>query len=310
MKQSTARCAWVSTALAAALCITAGVRALADPVSPAGWTMNLPVAVPLPGGLYFADTGYYMERSTNGAGLVQGEVNLPAFIWSTPADFLGGHVEAIAAVPELSIGDHTAGISATSFYNAAALIGEVWNLGSGWSVSEFVGTFFPVNTYNGETLGIGGNFWTFTDLAGIAYNGADGWSLGANFTFGVSGDDPAFGFQTQPDTVDVDFSAIKHINKWELGLVGNASADISSAYRNDWGMHPYSQVALGGLVGYTFGTVTTEIFATRSVEARDQAPYLGNSSPGLGEYDTRVWGRIVIPLWNPPASAPPVVAKY
>jgi hypothetical protein len=93
--------------------------------------MNLPVAVPLPGGLYFADTGYYMERQTAGAGKVQGEVNLPALIWSTPFDFLGGHVEAIATVPELSIGDHTAGISSTSFYNSAALIGEVWNRGSG-----------------------------------------------------------------------------------------------------------------------------------------------------------------------------------
>ena len=63
--------------------------------------MNLPVAVVLPGGLYFANTVYYMDRETKGAGTVQGEVNLPAFIWSTPFDFLGGHVEAIAAVPEL-----------------------------------------------------------------------------------------------------------------------------------------------------------------------------------------------------------------
>ncbi|MEJ0052991.1 MAG: transporter [Methylovirgula sp.] len=310
MKRSTIRLARASAASAAALFYICGVRAFADPVSPAGWTMNLPVAVPLPGGLYFADTGYYMERQTAGAGKVQGEVNLPALIWSTPFDFLGGHVEAIATVPELSIGDHTAGISSTSFYNSALLIGDVWNLGSGWSVSEYVGTFFPVNTYNGETLGIGGNFWTFTDIAGIAYNGADGWSLGANLTFGLSSNDPAYGFQTQPDTLDVDFSAIKHIDKWELGFIGNASGDVSHAYRNGWGAHPYSQVALGGLVGYTFGTVTTEVMATRSVEARDQAPYLGNASPGLGQYDTRVWGRIIIPLWNPPAAPAPVVAKY
>ena len=68
------------------------------------------------------------------------------------------------------------------------------NLGSGWSVSEFVGTFFPVNTDIGQ-LGIGGNFWTFTDLAGIAYNTADGWSLGANFTLGISGNNAATAFR-------------------------------------------------------------------------------------------------------------------
>ena len=165
----------------------------------------------------------------------------------------------------------------------------MWNLGSGWSVSEFVGTFFPVNTDIGQ-LGIGGNFWTFTDLAGIAYNTADGWSLGANFTLGISGNNASYGFQTQPDTIDVDFSAVKHIDKWELGLVGNASTDISNTYGNDYGNRRYSQVALGGLVGYTFGTVTTEIFATRSVVANNQAPLT------LGGPDTRVWGRIIIPL--------------
>ncbi len=194
-------------------------------------------------------------------------------------------------------------MSDTSFYNAAALVGEVWNLGSGWSASEFVGTFFPVNTDIGM-LGIGGNFWTFTDLAGIAYNSADGWSLGANFTLGISGNNASFGYQTQPDTIDVDFSAVKHIDKWELGFVGNASTDISNTIGNDYGNRRYSQVALGGLVGYTFGTVTAEVFATRSVVANNQAPLT------LGGPDTRVWGRIIIPLWNPPAPAAPVVAKY
>jgi hypothetical protein len=297
------RAAQVLTALGlcAATMLTAG-EVLADPVSPAGWTMNLPVAVVLPGGVYFVDTAYYMNRQS-GLGTVDAEVNLPTLVWSTPWDFLGGHIEAIAAVPELSVGDHSQGISDTSFYNSAALVGEVWNLGSGWSVSEFVGAFFPVNTDIGG-LGIGGNFWTFTDLAGIAYNSADGWSLGANFTLGISGNNNNVGYQTQPNTIDVDFSAIKHIDKWELGFVGNASTDISDTSGNGYGNYRYSQVALGGLVGYTFGTVTTEIFATRSVEARNQAPL------GYGGPETRVWARIIIPLWNPPAPAAPVVAKY
>jgi hypothetical protein len=56
--------------------------------------------------------------------------------------------------------------------------------------------------------------------------------------------------------------------------------------------------------------VTTEVFATRSVVANNQAPYLGSAAPGLGQYDTRIWARIVVPLWNPPAPAAPVVAKY
>ena len=79
---------------------------------------------------------------------------------------------------------------------------------------------------------------------------------------------------------------MKHIDKWELGLVGNASTDISNTYGNDYGNRRYSQVALGGLVGYTFGTVTTEIFATRSVVANNQAPLTlgGPDNPRLGPH--------------------------
>ncbi len=87
--------------------------------------MNLPVAVPLPGGLYSPIPAITWSARPRGLARCR-RGNLPALIWSTPFDFLGGHVEAIATVPELSIGDHTAGISSTSFYNSALLIGDVW----------------------------------------------------------------------------------------------------------------------------------------------------------------------------------------
>lgn len=283
-------------------------HAAADPVSPTGWTTNLPIGVPLPGGLYFADTAYYMDRSgptlAPGVSRVDAEVNLPTFLWSTPANFLGGHVEAIVVTPELAaqVGlDDGSSIGKDAIYNPVALIGEAWNLGSGFSASEFVGTFFPVDTFFG-TVGLGGNFWTFTSLTALAYNSSDGWSLNANLTYLHSGNDISSGIHTQADTLNVDFAAVKHIDNWELGFIGNASTDVGNSFGNNWGAHPYSQVALGGLVGHTFGSVTAELFATRSVEARNQAPF--------GGYDTRVWGRIIIPLWNPPAPAAPVVAKY
>jgi len=299
----------VLTAASASTLIVCGTfqHAAADPVSPTGWITNLPIAVPLPEGLYFADQAYYLDRSgptlSPGVSRVDAEVNLPTFLWSTPANFLGGHVEAIVVTPELAaqVGlNDGSSIGKAAFYNPVALIGEAWNLGGGFSASEFVGTFFPVNTFFGS-VGLGGNFWTFTNLAGIAYNN-NGWSLSADFTYLHSGNDIDSGIHTQADTFDVDFAAVKHIENWELGFIGNASTDLGNSLGNSWGAHPYSQVALGGLVGHTFGSVTAELFATRSVEARNQAPF--------GGYDTRVWGRIIIPLWNPPAPAAPVVAKY
>jgi len=292
--------------LTAALALTSAAQA--DPLSPSGWLSNIPLGAPLPQGAYFIDEAYYLNRSgstlTRGLRSIEGAVNIPVLAWSTPVDLLGGHLEVIAFAPELGVdlfpSSGGSGSAYRAFYNPAGLVGEAWNLGNGLSISEFVGGFVPVNTDIGA-LGLGGNFWTFADLVGLVYNGPDGWTVNANFVYAHSFNDISSGVHTQADTADVDFAVVKHIDKWQLGLVGSASTDIGNSSGNDWGTHPFSQVSLGGLVGYTFGSVTTEVFATRSVEARNQVG---------GGYDTRIWGSILIPLWNPPAPAPAVVAKY
>jgi hypothetical protein len=281
--------------------------AQADPISPSGWLSNIPLGAPLPQGAYFVDEAYYLNRSggdiSPGLREVDAAVNIPVLAWSTPVDLLGGHLEVIGFAAELGADVFPTsgpGVAYRSFYNPAGLIGEAWNLGNGFSVSEFVGGFAPVDTPL-AAAGLGDYSWSFADLVGLVYNGPDGWAANANFVYTHSFDNIATGYQTHADTADVDFAVVKHIDKWQLAFIGSASTDVSSAYDNDWGAHPFSQVSLGGLVGYTFGTVTTELFATRSVEARNQV---------LGGYDTRVSGRILIPLWNPPPPAPAVVAKY
>jgi hypothetical protein len=58
------------------------------------------------------------------------------------------------------------------------------------------------------------------------------------------------------------------------------------------------QFALGGLVGYNFGPISTRIKLTRDVY---QTNYFG--------YETRLWANIIFPLWNPPTAAA-VASKY
>lgn len=273
--------------------------AIADPVSPPGWTSNIPLGVPFPQGWYFVDEAYYMKRSGDtvpGVNEVDAVVNIPVLAWSTPYEFLGGRVEAIVFTAELGVGVNPAATNGSSlwandFYNPAGLLGVAWDLGGGWSASNFVGGFTPVDTFIGNYLG--GNFWTFADLFGLGYV-KNGWVLNANFIFLTSGDDLSTGVNTQPSTFDVDFSAVKHINNWQVGLIGSGSTDMSDAARNNFGHDKFSQFSLGGLLGYTFGTVTTEVFATRSLAAENQT---------FGGKDTRISARITIPLYNPPASS-------
>ncbi len=292
-------------------------KAAANPVNPNGWTADLQLATPLPEGLYFTDTGTWFERSISGGLTIDAGVNLPVLIWSTPVTFLGGRLEVVATAPEvaLSYGTYSAGgfivggASARAMYNPAGLVGMAWDLGSGFTVSNFVGGFIPVSTSVGSvgalgpvtgaaglgaTGGLGGNFWTFIEGAAVAYN-HDGWSASVNLFYGHSGNDQSTGLYTQPDTLSADFSATKHFGKFEFGLVGYTSTDLNGALWNTYAVpgqafattHYQSQLALGGLAGYDFGPVIGQVYVTRDVFENN---YTG--------YDTRVWGRLVIPLWN------------
>jgi hypothetical protein len=289
--------------LGCTVALAATSSAIADPVNPAGWLSNLPLGSPLPEGVYFIDTGAYYQRDSNGPASprIDAIVNIPVFAWSTPVQFLGARLEALAAVPSVAVGiNPNTGIGSDYFrniYNPAAFLGLAWDLGSGWGVSDFVGTYFPVDTTVGNLLGLGGNFWTFTNIAAVSYS-HDGWGVNANLVYQHSGNDNITGLHAQPDTLGLDFSVVKHIDKLELGFVAYGSTDLTTADRNLVAGRQ-SQIALGGLIGYTFGPVTAEIFVTRDVM---ESNYTGK--------DTRLWGRLLFPLWNPPAPPQPVVAKY
>lgn len=280
----------------------------ADPVSPVGWTSNIPLGTPLPEGLYFIDVGYGMDRSgpnmAPGFHEIQAAVNIPVLAWSTPAMLLGARLEVIVFTAEAQVGANlTSGsqLTAADIYNPAGLVGLVWNLGGGWSFGDHIGGFTPMDNDLGK-LGLGGNFWTFANVAALDWAGGDGWSLMANLIYLHSGTDLTTGVQDQPDTLDVDFSAVKHIGEWEVGLVGSATTDLTNAYRNNYGITPMHQITLGGLFGKTWGkTVTTELIVTRTVYAQNQDG---------GGYDTRVWGKITVPMWNPPPPPAPSLAKY
>jgi hypothetical protein len=298
----------LESALGAGLvvCLAAG-SAAANPVNPNGWTADLQLATPLPEGIFFIDTGTYLERSGKTNLTIDAGVNLPVLVWSTPVTFLGGRLEVIGTAPEVGVGTRGALDSwSRGMYNPAGLVGMAWDLGGGFTVSDFVGGFIPVDTEVGQignlgVGGLGGNFWTFIESASVAYN-HDGWSLSANGFYGHSGNDQSTGLYTQPDTLSVDFAATKHFGKLEIGLVGYASTDLNGASWNTdiyGGIHRQSQIALGGLVGYDFGPVSGQLYVTRDV-AEDN--YTG--------YDTRVWGRLVIPLWVAPKAAPVLAAKY
>ncbi|MGA2636796.1 transporter [Methylocella sp.] len=296
---------------AVSLCGISGA-AVAGSITEPGELAGLALATPLPEGLYFVDTFSY----GNFRGLAYNSsaaINVPVIAWSTPWTFLGGHIYAYAAVPSVMIDANnysapaTVGggnVSLNALYNPAAIIGEAWDFGNGFSAGVGVGGYAPVNNILNQ------NFFTFNVRPSLAWSG-DGWSLTANTVFGVTGNNNGgngnlYG-KTSPNYFNYDLGAIKTIDKWSLGVVGFGSLDVSGV-TSPYPLYPsysrQSQFAAGLFAAYNFGPLTVQGYVTRDVFSNNYVNFYGDKV-----YATTAWLRVVAALWNPPPPAP-LVAKY
>jgi Putative MetA-pathway of phenol degradation len=129
----------------------------------------------------------------------------------------------------------------------------------------------------------------------------DGWNLTANVIYGLQFDSftnqpqispcaAPFGLSgCNPDFLNVDLTATKKFGKWEFGAVAYGSTDLTLPIGN---YQKQGSIAVGGLLGYDFGPVNLQAYATTEVVERN-----------YGGRDTRGWLRMIIPLWTP-ESAP------
>jgi hypothetical protein len=296
--------------------------ASAGSLEPPGWTAGLALGGALPQGAYFIDTatvGGWRGIDSEKSSLA---INVPVLAWSTPWTIAGGRVEVLAAVPEISGGvpdpkpGHFSwsGRDYTELYNPAGFIGVAWDLGGGLGFSAFIGGWAPADN---QLRRFGFDSWALSERVNMSYI-ANGWKFAANLSFGqpgASGSDTVWnhplgykGNQILPDWFNYDLTATKTIGKWEIGVVGFGSTDTSQAAWNNWGNLAngkpnnveQSQFALGGLVGYSFTGITLQTYVTRDVATSN---YI-NLTDGSKSYETRVWTRAIVPLWNPPALEP------
>ena len=313
--------------LAAALSACAvGGPAVAGSITYPGETVGLALGAPLPEGLYFVDTGSY----SNHRPLAYDSwafVNIPVIAWSTPWTFFGARIEAYAAVPSVNVGASNyipptfvngvfvpgTNVAVSGIYNPYVNVGLAWDLGNHIGLSQFVGTYMPISNSLNQ------NFWVLNSRTALSYTGDD-WDLTAHVIVGITGNNQGWnggpilipggfllpgGLHTSPDYINVDLTATKKFDKWEIGLGAFGSSDISGVSTN---FNPFygrqSQIAVGPLVGYNFGPLTVQAYVTRDV-------YSHNYRNAFGQrvYETNLFVRGVVPLWNPPAPAP-VVAKY
>jgi len=280
----------VVAAGALSLCLTA--PALAGSVTQPGETVGVAAGAPLPPGFYFVNTGDWGCRNTSPNDTCVG-VDIPVVAWSTPWQLLGARLQFLVATPVVEVGVQNSDFH-SGVYNPLVSGQLAWDLGNGWGFSYLLGAYFGVNSP------VAFDSTSLNQRFALSYTG-NGWNLTANAIWGIQFDsvtncnpafNPAFSVgpcSINPNFLNVDLTATKKFGKWEIGPVGFYSTDLSSPIA---GYLKQSQFAVGGLIGYDFGPLTLQAYLTTDVYEKN-----------YGGHDTRIWGRIIVPLGNPFATA-------
>jgi hypothetical protein len=208
-------------------------------------------------------------------------------------------VQFFSVTPLIEIGVNNTSFRASVFN--PALFGQLaWDLGNGFGFSYAFGAYFDVD----QSVAFGSA--SLNQRFALSYTAND-WKLTANVVHGIQFDSvtnrpqispcpPPFGFQgCNPDFLNVDLTATRKFGKWEFGAVAFGNTDVTRPIAS---YQKQSQFAAGGLVGYDFGPLTLQVYATTDVVERN-----------YGGRATRGWLRMIIPLWTPDLPQKPLFTK-
>jgi hypothetical protein len=268
----------------------AGIPAQAGSSAQPGQTVGQAPGAPLPIGLYFIDTSSFGSRDITPRG-TDSNINLPSFIWATPAQVIGGRLQFVVLQPIAA--SSTRGAAYQSGFGQTLLAAQVaWKLGNDLNFSYLLGVYLPSDTeivIQNPVL---------HQRFAITYNG-DGWNLTSNVLYGTFFDTRSPTGTFYPDFLNLDLTATKHFGKWEIGPVAFGSTDLPT---NNPSYARQGQVAVGGLIGYNFGPVNLQAYVTRDVVQRNYA--------GL---ETRGWLRATVPIYQDKGKQPepsPIIRKF
>lgn len=192
-----------------------------------------------------------------------------------------------------------------------------WNLGGGFFTSVAFSFQAPIGT---KVIGTANpDFWTFSPSLAISYLSAN-WNMSANLVYqiytasqgftGVIGGTPFANGYTNGEQFNGDLHALYKMGKWEFGPVGyfvwqttadraggTGCAGLAASPLGGFGCSNQNFIGLGGLVGYDFGPVDLQVWATDTVWSQNTT-----------EAGWTFWTRLGFRLWAPEA-ARPLVAK-
>ena len=214
-------------------------------------------------------------------------------IWSTPWQIAGGRIMLDTTTAVADAWSPGGDPGTDSWLNTLVEGSIAWNLGHGWNASIRAGAWLPSTQYLPKAFGR--DYTAFQGGGSISYL-ANGWNLTATALYGKGRNGPEYSVK-QADWLNLDLTATKKFGKLEIGAIAYGSWDLSDyGYNATWAFAPgtrQSQFAVGGLVGYDFGSFTAQAKLATDVASE---LYYGK--------ETRGTLTIIKPLWNPASDGP------
>ena len=266
----------------AVLAADAHVAGTADSPLPAGATTGLALGAPLPEGIYDISIASYGSQKS-GSAYGNSAYAVPVWlIWSTPYQIAGGRIMLDSLTPVADVWNNTKGTSVDSWMNTLVDAGIAWNLQNGFNVGLHAGVWLPSTQAIPSAYGRGDA--AFQGIAAVSYV-ANGWNLTATSIYNEANPDKT-GSYVQHAYWNLDLTATKKLGKLELGAIGYGSWEQAGQKKE--------QFALGGLVGYDFGSFIAQ--AKLASDVSTNATY--------GDKEVRGTLTIIKPLWSPASEGP------
>jgi hypothetical protein len=282
-----------------------------------GITIGGATAATPPPGVYMFDQAFTYQSNLVGPGApsiagtatpVHVAVAAAGFLWVPGWQFLGATYNAVLVQAE-SMADFGAPINKmkAGLKNTYVVPVELsWKFGdSGFFVKTGLGVHTPDGAISGTNglASIGNPWWTFQPELLVSYL-KDGWNFTALVSREFNTKNTYTGYQSG-DVLHAEFAATKQLGKWTLGPVayyaGQVGNDTSSTFYNQVvNSNRFNIWALGGLVGYDFGTAALKVwgFQEVSADASGGTPLLGTDRASVTK-GFKVFANLSYRLWAP-----------
>jgi hypothetical protein len=245
------------------------------PVTPPGKFIGIPFGKPFPSGKYFFNApGFISIPSTSDNPSINVAFNSTNF--SYVPDF-----KILKATPLVGVGLSEAfyrnnGKHAWvgNLYNPEANAGLAWLLTPYLGFSNIFAIYAPMNTQ-----GLATDAWVFNERASLTY--FDESSQGTvHVLYGVPEASRSPFKPSLPNYLNLDLTYVRLFNKLSIGPIGFGSWDTTKK-------EPWSQFAVGGIIGYDFGKFSLQFWLAKDTNANH-----------WGNYATSGFLRILIPFDN------------